>query len=137
MKKEHRPLLTCERLLCKRTSSPACNICLLAWPSSTVLTRWAKFKLHTDSPRFFSTGAICTIIKVLLSPPAKDSRNQKLRKLSCPTFKDETKPCRFVSLFFLRTRFNNGHFRPLNFNILQLMRNWVVSMKQNVSHIDF
>lgn len=62
----------CELCFCERTSSPVWTTCLLAWPSSTVRTRCAKFKLHTDSPRFFSTGAICTIIKVLLSPPTQN-----------------------------------------------------------------
>lgn len=62
----------CEPCFCERTSSPVWTTCLLAWPSSTVRTRCAKFKLHTDSPRFFSTGAICTIIKVLLSPPTQN-----------------------------------------------------------------
>lgn len=70
----------CELCLCERTSSPVWTTCRLAWPSSTVRTRWAKFKLHTDSPRFFSTGAICTIIKVLLSPPTQNKTVDYLSK---------------------------------------------------------
>lgn len=70
----------CEPCFCERTSSPVWTTCLLAWPSSTVRTRCAKFKLHTDSPRFFSTGAICIIIKVLLSPPAQNKTVDYLSK---------------------------------------------------------
>lgn len=37
-------------------------------PSSTVRTRWANFREHTDSLRLLSSGDTCTIISVLLSP---------------------------------------------------------------------
>ena len=40
-----------------------------ACPSSTALTRWANVREQTVSATFFSTGATCTTIKVLESPP--------------------------------------------------------------------
>lgn len=50
-------------------SNATLQTCLLAGPSSTALTLSANFSEQTVSEIFFSTGAICTTIKVFESPP--------------------------------------------------------------------
>lgn len=42
---------------------------LVAEPSSTARTRWAKLKEQAVSLEFFCAGDSCTIISVLESPP--------------------------------------------------------------------
>lgn len=61
---------TCHLTIHTSVPSPFSNL-LVAAPSSTFRTRWAKLREQIVSPSFFLTGAICVIIKVLLSPPGR------------------------------------------------------------------
>ena len=74
-----KPLVLQQHSYSKHT--PHTRTFLLACPNSTAFTLWAKLSEQTVSPRFFSTGATCTTIKVFELPPVMFHYNYENPKL--------------------------------------------------------
>jgi hypothetical protein len=52
-------------------SSPAAAVCFLAWPSSVLRQREAKFSEQTVSPRLYTAGLMLTKVSTLELPPSE------------------------------------------------------------------
>lgn len=53
-------------------SSP---VCFLAWPSSVLRQRVAKFSEHTVSPRLYTAGLMFTKVSTFELPPSESCAN--------------------------------------------------------------